>query len=261
MIVDSEESHFFISGNGFRDRSRLYWSYEDSPRINPRGNSSLIFLNLDKVNAFFTRYKLTEPFVLLTSNSDDSVTDAYRQIANHPLLIKWYAQNLELVHSKVCPLPLGIVNRKNGTIYTKCGDYSALERVMSSEIAKRQLLHTGFTVHHGRDKVLNEANILPMPLVDFQTYLYQLKESYFSVSPNGLGIDCHRTWESLYLKTIPIVKKSLLTDRWLELRIPLIAVNEWKDLRSMSLTPDLYHQTWGNFDVNQLTCEYFVEEL
>jgi hypothetical protein len=30
----------------------------------------------------------------------------------------------------------------------------------------------------------------------------------FVVSPPGNGIDCHRTWESLYLGSIPIVKAS-----------------------------------------------------
>ena len=32
----------------------------------------------------------------------------------------------------------------------------------------------------------------------------------FIYSPEGTGIDCHRTWEALYLNTIPIMKRNHL---------------------------------------------------
>ena len=44
--------------------------------------------------------------------------------------------------------------------------------------------------------------------LDFPPYLKELGESYFVLSPNGNGVDCHKHWESLYLRTIPIVTKS-----------------------------------------------------
>ena len=37
----------------------------------------------------------------------------------------------------------------------------------------------------------------------------ELSSYKFALSPEGNGIDCHRTWECLYLGVIPIVKKSV----------------------------------------------------
>ena len=43
-------------------------------------------------------------------------------------------------------------------------------------------------------------------------YLEELASSYFCVSPFGIGIDCVRTWEALLVRTIPVVRRSLVTD-------------------------------------------------
>lgn len=50
----------------------------------------------------------------------------------------------------------------------------------------------------------------------------------FILSPEGAGIDCHRTWEALIIGCIPIVKKSLLNELYEDL--PIIIVNDWDEL-------------------------------
>ena len=42
----------------------------------------------------------------------------------------------------------------------------------------------------------------------FHEYIRGIKQSYFSFSPPGNGIDCHRIWECLYLGCVPIVLKN-----------------------------------------------------
>ena len=37
-------------------------------------------------------------------------------------------------------------------------------------------------------------------------YLLQLKSSMFTFSPQGNGLDCHRTWEACVVDTVPIIK-------------------------------------------------------
>ncbi|MGK4301821.1 hypothetical protein, partial [Klebsiella pneumoniae] len=41
-------------------------------------------------------------------------------------------------------------------------------------------------------------------------YLIDLSESYFVLSPPGMGQDCYRTWEAIFMGSIPIVKSSTL---------------------------------------------------
>lgn len=48
------------------------------------------------------------------------------------------------------------------------------------------------------------------------------------LSPRGNGFDCHRTWESLYLNTIPIVWNSTLNPLYLDL--PIIVINDWNEI-------------------------------
>jgi len=57
-------------------------------------------------------------------------------------------------------------------------------------------------------------------------------------SPRGNGIDCHRTWEALYLDIIPIVWHSTLDSLYTNL--PIIIINDWKEVNEKYLRDKLY---------------------
>jgi hypothetical protein len=63
----------------------------------------------------------------------------------------------------------------------------------------------------------------------------------FVISPPGNGIDCHRTWESIYLGAVPVVKRGFLADSLLA-KLPILAVNEWQEVFSLErkALEDLY---------------------
>ena len=48
------------------------------------------------------------------------------------------------------------------------------------------------------------------------------------VSPHGNGLDCHRTWESLVLGNIVIVKRSSLDPLYEGL--PVVIVDDWQQI-------------------------------
>jgi hypothetical protein len=50
----------------------------------------------------------------------------------------------------------------------------------------------------------------------------------FAVSPRGAGLDCHRTWEALVLRTIPIVKHSTLLPVYGG--FPVAVVRDWTEV-------------------------------
>jgi hypothetical protein len=78
----------------------------------------------------------------------------------------------------------------------------------------------------------------------FNQYLEEVAKSYFVISPNGNGVDCHKTWESLYLKSIPIVTKSINVDFYKN--YPIIIINDWSELNLSILTVDTYNKLWDN---------------
>ena len=63
-----------------------------------------------------------------------------------------------------------------------------------------------------RRRCLDQTGFAPAPQKPFAEYLKDLRASYLCLSPAGDGIDTHRTWESLYLGTVPVVTRSVLTE-------------------------------------------------
>jgi hypothetical protein len=81
---------------------------------------------------------------------------------------------------------------------------------------------------------------------NFKQYLNELRLSLFSISPNGNGIDCHKIWESLYLKTIPIVTKSINIDYYYD--FPILIIENWESFRKEDITIDLYNEINKKYD-------------
>jgi hypothetical protein len=64
--------------------------------------------------------------------------------------------------------------------------------------------------------------------------IYKRNRQYpFWLSPRGNGLDCHRTWEALYLDIIPIVWNSSLNILYENL--PVIIINDHKELNEKFL--------------------------
>jgi len=85
----------------------------------------------------------------------------------------------------------------------------------------------------------------------------------FEVSPRGKGLDCFRTWECLFLGTIPIVKTSPLDALYRQEQFPVVIVESydeitpanlqrWKIEREGCFTPDL---------IKRLSNDYWVERI
>ena len=70
-------------------------------------------------------------------------------------------------------------------------------------------------------------------------------------------MDTHRVWEALYLRTIPVVTRTVLTDQHPD--VPMIVLDDWADFRRVELTPELYAETWGAFDPQQLELDRYLE--
>jgi hypothetical protein len=48
-------------------------------------------------------------------------------------------------------------------------------------------------------------------------YLRRVSRSAYTMAPRGNGVDCHRTWESLYAGSVPIVRRGAMDPRLLAL--------------------------------------------
>ena len=97
---------------------------------------------------------------------------------------------------------------------------------------------------------------------DMDTYLQNLSELYFTVCPMGSGFDTIRFWESIMVKTIPIVKKHEFYEslRYYYPTIPFIEVENWSDLPALvdSLNIEKYNELMKGFDDTCLKESYWI---
>lgn len=242
----------FITGNKFK--RYCHHSYDEQGYIihsEPSNDEILrIFVKIDYVHNFF-KQKQNNPYILFTHNGDLPVDDSYLRYMENSNLIKWFGQNIMTTHHKLISIPIGLANEK-----WDHGDEKVFNGVMSQNISKERLIYVNFDVNTNRierNYCLSELNKKGLEMsnkLPFKEYLQEVSKSYFVVSPNGNGVDCHKTWESLYLKTIPIVTKSINIDFYKD--YPIIIIDEWSEFNPSVFTVELYNEIMIDFDINKL---------
>ena len=56
----------------------------------------------------------------------------------------------------------------------------------------------------------------------------------FVICPEGNGIDTHRVWEALYLRSIPIIQKNQISNFLIKANLPIMILNNWSDLSKLN---------------------------
>ena len=212
-------SYPYLSGDTFR--SFCDFIIDKTYRlIDPdtiKDGDTIFVTNCTKFLDFFFKHvhpKIKSTYILITHNGDLSDQQPYLKNLEDDKIIAWFGQNLTLEHKKAFPIPIGLANR-----YWKYGNINIISKAIKSvPSTKKILLHTGgLATHTNPEKRLPVVNMFQNKSFcynpsgkPFQKYLFDLANSKFVLSPEGNGIDCHRTWEALLMGAFPIVKTSYL---------------------------------------------------
>lgn len=252
----------FITGDGFRNLANFIFDengFEKNENIS-ENQIPIYFVKTDYIDIFFTSKNLLpkHKFKLITHNSDYDIHQKHLNYINYDFLEVWFAQNVNYIHEKLIPIPIGIANRK-----WPHGNTDIFQEVINQNNKKEQLIYANFNIHTNPHQRQNCIQHIPSKFIEsnvsFKTYLEHTSQAYFSICPLGNGIDSHRIWESLYLKSIPIVEKtyniSYLIHKY---KLPIIKINDWKELHSIDLSCTLYHRMISNFNPNILRTENFL---
>jgi hypothetical protein len=202
-----------------------------------------VFVNGDLLELFFTYLhpQIQQPYVLVTQNTDDRSPGAFKDYLDDPKIIVWFGQNCDIVeHEKFIPIPIpiGLAN-----LYWRHGNIDVVRRVQNySKSAPRRwfmiMNFSNYTNGFERTAAFNVFKDQPYCKTfietngvgfktDYASYLTDLAESKFVISPHGHGLDCVRTWEALWMGAIPIVKTSTLDSMYVGL--PVVIVEHWTD--------------------------------
>ena len=66
-----------------------------------------------------------------------------------------------------------------------------------------------------------------------EQYREAVSESMFVLSPPGRGLDCHRTWEAIYLGAVPVVLEGSLPPGLLH-DLPIHSVSSYEHFLNLS---------------------------
>ena len=187
-----------------------------------------------------------------------------------------FVENLDTIHPKLYPLPLGILEEKK--IY-----YNDLiiENTKTPKITDREI--NVFCCHRNRQdtdscKQWNDRKIVTDLCLtkwsNFVTYKDQidviefketLLKSKFCICVHGGGIDpSPRVWEALLCGSIPIIQRSTLDEAYS--RFPIVYIDEWTEdcITEEKLVQwmEKYKTYYENIDkrnnvLNMLTLEYW----
>lgn len=242
-----------ITGEKFQQLANFYLGDREDFHYNPRiarethkhkliseisdsyDNPYIMFFYTHKVRkvAAIVRY-FKNPFVLLSHNSDWNVIESEdsKTILECPLLKKWYTQNLCFCHPKISMIPIGFANSM-----WPHGNLSLFDNhvFLTSLLNKTKSIYFNFAIHTNAkirqpcydaiSKKIPWLHVLP-PIEN----LMRLKDYEFCICPEGNGVDCHRFWEALYLKCVPIVINSPFIETLKRYNIPLVILDRWEDL-------------------------------
>jgi hypothetical protein len=229
-------------------------------------------------------------FALVTGDEDWAIPSGFDRSAMllaDERIACWFSQNYDgtVRHEKLSGLPIGldfhtISNRR------KWGHWPAPPAVQEAELlalranalpnSQRLLrVHADFHFNKHKQQVWGDDRALVQRVlegntdVQFQTgkvrriELWREKARYaFVVSPHGNGLDCHRTWESMVLGNIVIVKRSSLDPLYEGL--PVVIVDDWREITSENLRA--WHARYsGSFEQpevqERLTNRYWIEHM
>jgi hypothetical protein len=256
QLSETPDGDAFLTGNGLASRCRYVLNY-DALTVNENVDNNWWFCKADFLEYFFSELQPRDEFVLFSHNSDRSIDERFRRRLNRRNLVAWFAQNAAFAHPKLYAVPIGIANP-----YWPHGDGGTLARVQAAPPARSRLFDVSFAVGTNRDErelCLNQLGLSVEPPAPFEQYLRRLASAHFCVSPRGNGIDTHRTWEALYLRTVPIVTRSVLSDQHAEL--PMVVLDDWSEVRTIDFTPELYERTIGDWDPVELRLDRYLERV
>lgn len=258
--IDQIEESEYITGNKFIklcDKYNIVFSKTDYV--------------LEGLNELISRKDNSKIFV--THQSDYSITKECLKYI--PENIKWFAENCEIIDNpNIVGIPLGLENMdfvvseasKNGR-YSSCFAHVAdfhknLSKQFLTERKIENLVYMNFTpdtsfsertkvFHMFKDKsyVTKKSKI---PHADFARDVYNHS---FVLSPRGNGVDCIRTWESIYLGSIPIVKKSNVMSHFSDL--PILFVDNWEEINKSLLESTLIEFQNKDFDMSKAKISYW----
>ena len=210
--------------------------------------------------------KIKYPYIIITCGEHlDAMKERHLAYLEQENVIAWFGihPSKKVKHPKFFPLPIGVIQVPEN--YHKRSKYHALFRELQETAEHKHLLYMNFADVNKPERKHVRSLFLKKPYCkrgdrqSFKSYLKEMAECKFTLSPKGLGIDCYRTWESLLVGSIPIVRSSQLTS--LYKKLPVLIIEKWEDITVEFLEQKYKEIHSKKYDVKRLYMEYWQNKI
>lgn len=261
-------SYPYLSGDTFRNYADHI--HEVGRNLNPNRivKNDIVFVESPRLREYFETIhpQITEPYILITHNGDQNITAEYTHYISDTI-IHWFAQNCGVVHPKISPLPIGLENKWH-YLHGIPSSYTTLRAIQPQKALRILYKFNVRTNPTEREAALLSLtkNPLASTYADWResfSYLTTLQNHAFVASPPGNGEDCIRTWESMYLKTVPILKRSILAEYFQSLGLPIHIIDSWQTLESLTESDlqEIYATMQGKWDSSALWADFWITQI
>ena len=188
-------------------------------------------------------------FIIFT-NLEDTPIDEHIRVPDNVLCVS--AVNAVAYNDKVIPAPYGVQRRMNPADRR----IEDLQEAMKNIPDPTQLLYVNHNDSSHQDRIglkdmFRGWATVQDTRIDYLNFLSNLSQHKFVLCPRGNAIDCHRNWEVLYMKRVPVMKRYpyleelfrdwpvLFVDKYTDITEDLLLENEhlFQEAQVMSLLP------------------------
>jgi len=292
MVTNINNKTDWIQGDKFRDMAKYTYSpkvksprddYDNLPNtldLSVFNDGDTIYTHMMYVKQLFDIMQwMSKKFILISHSCDCSIEDYgirrpdgkgnTHNIFEFELpdnLIKWHSKNVNTINSRIESIPIGVENAMWHTKIPKleimyyqtkkfkgCRNLAYMNHSVKTNLPKREFLYDMFekqkwvTARHGGN------------FKQFERYIHQLYNHKFVFSPEGNGMDTIRTWECLYMSTIPIEKRNLNNRFYVDL--PICFIDEWDEVTEEFLYKEYNRIKAEKWNMKKLQFKYWKDKI
>ena len=205
--------------------------------------------------------------IVITGHSDYGITNEHVQFFSPKV---WWAVNKQTYDPRVHSLPLGITNNTTESdLHPIYGNLDSMIEVMNETKNDKNLVYMNFNVntHPERHEVLKmfqnkhwvTQGIIENTIQGRTRFLREIRNHTFVLCPRGNGIDTHRLWETLYMGSIPIVKRDIVNHEFQDL--PICFISEWNEVNIQFLEKEKVRIHSTQWSLDKLKVSYWINKM
>ena len=245
----------------------------DNIRLYKRNIPSTKPQDLDYVNALMARSDLLDlcsnfsqmKFIIFTNLEDTPIDDfIVNKIPSNVVCIS--AVNAITHGDKVIPAPYGVQRKMNP-------DDDRIEQLTEwMEFDSKNNPNNLLYVSHNESSNAKRLGIKNLfydkdwakvneQRVAYHTFLSNLSDSKFMICPVGNAIDCHRNWEVLYMRRVPVMTRDRYLEKLFE-NYPVLFVDKYSDItKELLLANNHLFEQAQTMDLSNLTLPKFFDTI